>query len=329
MKFFLEKPNIFYDSDASLEVIKNKKVLIIGYGNQGRAQAKNLSDSGIDVIIGLREKSTSWDLVKNENLTPMLIPDAILLVDIISLLIPDEVMAKVYSEINTLLSKNQILLFSHGYNIFYKKINPPKNIDIIMVAPSGAGKIVREAFKKNSGVPNLIAVHQDFSGNALKIALAYSKAIGGTRAGAFLSTFQEETETDLFGEQVVLCGGIPKLIQTAFNVLVEAGYQPIVAWFVCFYEVKLIVDLFHKIGFNKMYNAISTTAEFGGLKVGDRIISDEVKIEMEKIINEIKNKDFFKSWESDAKNNYAELNKMKLEQSNSLFEQMTKIINKV
>jgi ketol-acid reductoisomerase len=327
MNITLEKPKIFYDSDAHLEIIQNKKVLIIGYGNQGRAQAKNLSDSGIEVYIGLREKSTSWNKVKSENLIPMLIKDAIIKVDIISMLVPDEIMFKVYSEICQLLKKKQILLFSHGYNIFYEKITPPKYIDVIMVAPSGAGKIVRESFKKNSGVPNLIAIHQDYSGNALDVALAYSKAIGGTRAGAFLSSFQEETETDLFGEQVVLCGGIPKLIETAFNVLVEAGYQPIVAWFVCFYEVKLIVDLFHEIGFSKMYESISTTAKFGGLKTGDRIISEEVKLEMEKIVTEIKNKEFFKSWETDTKNNYFELNKMKSKQSKSLFEQMTKIIN--
>ena len=325
-----KKPTIYYDTDCDLNIIKNKIILIIGYGNQGRAQAKNLADSGVKVIIGLRKNSKSWQNVLKDNLIPMLISSAVPKADIISLLIPDQIMDKTYLKyIEPYLLKKQVLLFSHGYNIFYKKIKPPNNLDVIMVAPSGAGKIVRESFKKNSGVPNLIAINQDYTGKALSICLSYSKAIGGTRAGSFLSTFKEETETDLFGEQVVLCGGLPALIQTAFNVLVEAGYQPIVAWYVCFYEVKLIVDVFHKFGFQNMYKAISDTAEFGGMKQGKRIISGTVKLEMEKIVKEIQNKEFYKKWELETKKGYPELEKMRYEQAISFFEQTTKNVKPI
>jgi len=323
-----KSPKIYYDADADLQIIKSQKVLIIGYGNQGRAHSKNLFDSGVDVIVGLRENSTSFNKVEKDKLIAKNISSAIGEVDIISLLVPDQVMDKVFNEsVFPYLRENQTILFSHGYNILYEKIKPPKNVNVVMVAPSGAGIMVRDAYKKGGGVPNLIAIHQDCTDNSLDIALSYSKAIGGTKAGAFLSSFAEETESDLFGEQVVLCGGIPSLIQTAFNVLVEEGFQPIVAWYVCFYEVKLIVDVFHEKGFQHMYKAISETAEYGSLKIGNRLINDSVKAEMKNILKEIKSKEFYNELEEDAQNNFLKLSQMRQNKLKSLFEQTTEQIN--
>lgn len=324
----MENPKIYYNDDASLDIIKAKTVLIIGYGNQGRAQALNLFDSGVNVIVGLREKSQSFSIVKSDGLIAQELSLAVKKADIISLLIPDQSMYNSYfNYIHSNLKIGQTLLFSHGYNIYYKKIIPPEYVNVIMVAPSGAGVVVRNAFKKGSGVPNLIAIHQDYSKTSIDIALSYSKAIGGTKAGAFLSTFKEETESDLFGEQAVLCGGIPALIQSAFDILVEEGFQPIVAWYVCFYEVKLIVDVFHKKGFQHMYSAISETAEFGGLKQGSRIINSSVKSELRSILNDIQDKSFYEEFEKDAKNNFEILTKMRNKQRNSIFEQTSRLIN--
>ena len=317
----INKTKIYYDNDADLNIIKSKTILVVGYGNQGRAQAKNLADSGIKVIVGLRENSKSHYKAKKDGLNSTIISKGVIDADIISILIPDQNINEVFNnDIKPYLIANQTLLFSHGYNIYYKKIIPPKNINIIMVAPSGAGIIVRKSFKKNSGVANLIAISQDYTGNSFEIALSYSKAIGGTRAGSFLSTFKEETESDLFGEQAVLCGGIPALIQAAYEVLVDSGFQPIVAWYVCFYEVKLIVDLFHEKGFNHMYDSISDTAEFGGLKQGNRIINKEVKNELKNILKEIQNKEFFREFENDAKNEFIKLKKMRKINFNTLFD---------
>ena len=324
----MENPKIYYDDDASLDIIKAKTVLIIGYGNQGRAQALNLFDSGVNVIVGLREKSPSFSIVKSDGLIAQELNLAVEKADIISLLIPDQSMYNSYfNYIHSNLKIGQTLLFSHGYNIFYKKIIPPEYVNVIMVAQSGAGVVVRNAYKKGSGVPNLIAIHQDYSKTSIDIALSYSKAIGGTKAGAFLSTFKEETESDLFGEQAVLCGGIPALIQSAFEILVEEGFQPIVAWYVCFYEVKLIVDVFHEKGFQHMYSAISETAEFGGLKQGSRIINSSVKSELRSILNDIQDKSFYEEFEEDANNSFEILTKMRNKQRNSIFEQISRLIN--
>ncbi|MAJ44029.1 MAG: ketol-acid reductoisomerase [Candidatus Marinimicrobia bacterium] len=320
----MKNQKIYYNEDADLNLVKSKTVLVVGYGNQGRAQSKNLFDSGVNVLVGLRENSDSIKKVKQDGLNPIEISLGVKKADIISILIPDQTINKVFCEkIAPFLNPDHTLLFSHGYNIYYKKIIPPLNVNIIMVAPSGAGLIVRKAFKKNSGVPNLIAIHQDYSRNSLKLALSYSKAIGGTRAGSFLSTFKEETESDLFGEQAVLCGGIPALIKMAFDVMVESGFQPIVAWYVCFYEVKLIVDVFHRNGFKYMYNSISETAEYGGLKQGDSIINEDVRHKLQTILKDIQTKKFFNEFEKDANNNFVKLNEMRKIKFESLFEKVT------
>mgnify|MGYP001199056006 CR=1 FL=1 len=320
---------MFYDNDADIEIIRKKRVLIIGYGNQGRAQAKNLIDSGVKVWVGLRYGSKSLKKTNLDQVKVKQISDGVEEADIISFLIPDQNVYDLYEKIKKKIRPGQTLLFSHGYNIFYNKIRPPEFVNIIMVAPSGAGIVVREAFKKNSGVPNLIAIQQDYTKDALRIALSYSKAIGGTRAGAFLSTFKEETESDLFGEQAVLCGGIPELIKAAFNVLVDKGFQPIVAWYVCFYEVKLIVDVFHKKGFEHMYKSISETAEYGGLKNGTKIINRSVKRSLEKILEDIQSKKFFNEFENDAKNQFKELKGLRKRDSGSRFEETTKFLNNI
>ena len=327
MKYNHKLPKLYFDKDADLKWLKDRKVGIIGYGNQGRAQALNLNDSGINVSVGLRDGSNSTDTVNKDGLKWNSIENVVQNSDIISLLVPDQVMSEIYNQnVHPYFAKNKVLLFSHGYNIHYKHIIPPKFIDVIMAAPSGPGKIVRKSYIENKGVPNLLAIFQDYSKNAEQILLAYSKAIGGTRAGSFMSTFKEETETDLFGEQTVLCGGIPKLIETAFNVLVEKGYQPIVAWFVCFYEVKLIVDLFHDKGFEFMGNTISDTAEFGGFLTGKKIVNDKVKIAMEEVLGKIKSNQFQQEWNSDSLENFPKLKKYRENQKNSLFQKTTEQI---
>lgn len=323
----VNQPKLFFDKDADLKWIKDYRIGIIGYGNQGKAQALNLRDSGIDVTVGLRENSSSGNLVEKEGLNWKTIDETVEKCDIVSLLVPDQIMPDIFEQsIMAFLSEKKTLLFSHGYNIHYQKIVPPNFVDVIMVAPSGAGKIVRKSYVEGSGVPNLIAIHQDASGKAEKRALAYSKAIGGTRLGSFMSTFEEETETDLFGEQVVLCGGIPKLIETAFDVLVEKGYQPIVAWYVCFYEVKLIVDLFHVKGFAYMGEAISDTAEYGGFTIGDKIVNDNVKNDMRKVVEYIKSNQFKNEWTTETKNKFSQLNSYRGIRENSLFQKTTKKI---
>ena len=285
--------DLYFDKDAALALIQMKKVAIVGYGNQGRAQALNLRDSGVSVIVGAREGGSSQQKANEDGFKVISIEDAVFDADVIAILLPDQVMATVYNQsIAPNLSAGNILQFSHGYNIHYGKIIPPKDVDVMMVAPSGAGKMVRQEFEKGSGVPNLIAIHQDYSGAAFDLALSYSKAIGGTRSAAFKSTFKEETETDLFGEQVVLTGGIPKLIQNSFKVMVDEGYSPITAWFVSYYEVKLIVDLFNENGFQFMNDAISDTAEYGGHTRGNRLMDDSVTSKMKSFLSEIQSGEF-------------------------------------
>ena len=322
-------PKLYKDKDVDTNLIKDKKFGIIGYGNQGRAQALNLFDSQLKVKIGLRTNSSSKSKVLNDGLECFDIKNLVKWADIISILIPDEIMEEVFNnEIQQYLNSKKVLLFSHGYNIHYKRICPSNQIDTIMVAPSGPGYLVREKFLTGSGIPNLIAVYNDYSGYAFQIALSYSYYIGGTKIGAFKSTFEEECETDLFGEQIILCGGIPKLIKMAFNTLVEAGYQPIVAWFVCFYEVKMIVDLFFEKGFDYMNNAISDTAEYGGYKVGNKLIDNEVSLKMKKILKEIKSGNFNQEWSREAKKGYKVLMAMRENERNSLIEKTSQVIFK-
>ena len=318
MKF----PKIYKDKDVSLDVIKGIKVGIIGFGNQGRAQALNLRDSRIAVTIGLREGgpsagsgTSSRQEAVTEGLPCTSIEVAVQTADIISLLIPDQVIAEVYTQnIAPNLTEGQSLLFSHGYNIHYKLIQPPENINVIMAAPSGSGTELRKRYLDDNGIPGLFAIHQDYSGNAEELVLAYCKAIGLTKSGVVKSTFREETETDLFGEQMVLTGGIPKLIQSSYKVLLEGGYSPAIAWMVCYYELKTIVDMFHSKGFEFMNNSISDTAEYGGITRGKRIINAEVEAEMKKALKEIQSGEFYREWKNEHENGYPQLEKLRKEE---------------
>ena len=289
---------IYYDKDAKKEYLEGRTVAVIGYGSQGRAQALNLHDSGIDVVVGLYEGSKSIELAKKDGLKVMSVIEAAKKADVIQILVPDEIQGRVYSQggIKENLQKGNVLMFSHGFNIHFGQIVPPKDVDVIMVAPKSPGQMVRKMYVKGKGVPDLIAVFQDYSGKAKDIALAYSWAIGGTRAGVIETTFKEETETDLFGEQTVLCGGVSALIQAGFSTLVDAGYQPEIAYFECLHELKLIVDLIYSGGITYMRDCVSNTAEYGDLKVGERIITEETRKEMKKVLSEIQNGEFAKDW---------------------------------
>src|SRR4030066_1518845 len=289
---------IYYDQDVKKEYLEGKVVAVIGYGSQGRAQALNLHDSGIDVVVGLYEGSKSIELAKKDGLKVLSVAEAAKKADVIQILIPDEIQTKIYYQegIEKNLQEGNVLMFSHGFNIHFGQIVPPNNVDVIMIAPKGPGQLVREMYLQGKGVPNLIAVYQDYSGKAKEIGLAYSQAIGGTRAGTIETTFKEETETDLFGEQAVLCGGVTALIQAGFSTLVDAGYQPAIAYFECLHELKLIVDLIYKGGITHMRDCVSNTAEYGDLKSGKRIITEETKKEMGKILDEIQSGEFARDW---------------------------------
>ena len=286
----------YYDKDVDPKAIANKTIAVIGYGNQGRGQALNLKDSGLNVIIGLRP-GKSWDLAKSEGFKVFDVAEAAKIADIIQILVPDELQAGVYrSSIGPNMSKGKVLMFSHGFNIHYGQIVPPADVDVVMVAPKGPGHMVRRTYTEGMGVPALIAVHQDVSGNARSIALAYAQGIGATRAVVFETTFREETETDLFGEQAVLCGGITSLIRAGFETLVDAGYAPEMAYLEVLHETKLIIDLIYEGGFTKMRSAISNTAQFGDLTRGPRVIGDESYMAMEEILEEIQDGTFAKEW---------------------------------
>jgi ketol-acid reductoisomerase len=287
---------IYYDKDAKLNVLKKKKIVIMGYGSQGHAHANNLKESDMDVIIGLR-KGASWDKAAKAGFKVMTPSQAAKAADVIMILLPDEFQADVYkNEIAPNMKKGVYLAFAHGFNIHFGQIVPPPDANVFMAAPKGPGHLVRSEYTKGSGVPCLIAIHQDPSKNTKDIALAYASAIGGGRAGIIETTFKEETETDLFGEQAVLCGGITSLIQAGFETLVEAGYAPEMAYFECLHEVKLIVDLIYEGGISNMRYSISNTAQYGDLTRGPRIITDETKKEMKKILKEIQDGVFAKEW---------------------------------
>lgn len=315
---------IYYDQDADKSYLKDKTVAIIGYGSQGRGQALNLKDSGINVVVGLRENGKSWAKAINDGLKVKTIEKAAEEADIVQILIPDEVQPQVCSSHRILehLQEGNTLMFSHGFNIHFKQILPPKYVDVIMVAPKGPGAIVRKMYTEGRGVPNLIAVYQDFTGHAKNTALAYSQAIGGTRAGAIETTFREETETDLFGEQAVLCGGVVALIQAGFDTLVEAGYQPEVAYFECLNELKLIVDLIYAGGITHMRDNVSNTAEYGDLKSGKRIITEETRKEMKKLLAEIQNGTFAREWLLENQVGRPFFNAMRDRESNFLIEKV-------
>ncbi len=284
---------MYYDADANLDVLAGKTIAIIGYGSQGHAHALNLRDSGLNVVVGLYPGSKSAAKAEAEGLTVKTVSDAAAAADFIMILLPDEVMKTVYKhEIEAQLTAGKVLAFAHGFNIHFAQIVPPADVDVVMVAPKGPGHLVRRTYEQGEGVPALFAVYQDATGRARDRAMAYAKGIGGTRAGILETTFREETETDLFGEQVVLCGGLSALIKAGFETLVEAGYQPELAYFECLHEVKLIVDLIVEGGLAKMRDSISNTAEYGDLTRGPRIVTDETRAEMKKILTEIQTGQF-------------------------------------
>ena len=288
---------IFYDKDADLKVLKGKKVAIIGYGSQGHAQGQNLRDSGVEVVVAELEGTANYRLAQDHGFTPVSAKEAAKRCDIIQLLSPDTAQPRIYKEeIEGELKKGKTLVFSHGFNIHYGQIIPPPPVDVIMIAPKGPGHLVRRQFVEGKGVPALVAVEQDASGEALKVALAYAKGIGSTRAGVIGTTFKEETETDLFGEQVVLCGGVTELVRAGFDTLVAAGYQPEIAYFECLHELKLIVDLMYEGGISYMRYSISDTAEYGDLTRGRRIIDEETRLIMEEILEEIQDGSFAREW---------------------------------
>ncbi len=288
---------LFYEKDCDLGLLKNKTVAIIGYGSQGHAHALNLHESGIKVIVGLYEGSKSWAKAEAAGLTVMTAADAAKAADIIMILINDEKQPKLYEEsIKAGLTEGKALMFAHGFNIHFGQIVPPKNVDVFMIAPKGPGHTVRSQYQEGRGVPCLIAVHQDYTGTAHDLGLAYAAGIGGARAGVLETTFQEETETDLFGEQAVLCGGVSALIKAGFETLVEAGYQPESAYFECMHEMKLIVDMMNQGGLSYMRYSISDTAEYGDYVVGERIITEDTKKEMKQVLKEIQNGTFARNW---------------------------------
>lgn len=293
----MEDFTIFYDQDANLNLLQGKTLAVIGYGSQGHAHAQNLKDSGMNVVVGLRENSKSREQAKKDGLEVMNTADAANIADMIMILAPDQSQKEIYdSDIAPNLKPGNIISFGHGFNIVYEQIIPPKDVDVIMIAPKGPGHLVRRTYTEGSGVPCLIAIQQDASGKAQDYALAWAQGIGGTRAGVIPTTFRDETETDLFGEQAVLCGGVSELIRAGFETLIEAGYPPQIAYFECLHEVKLIVDLIYEGGINKMNYSVSETAEYGGLLRGSQVIGRESRKAMKKILKEVQDGTFANKW---------------------------------
>ncbi|MEM7196458.1 MAG: ketol-acid reductoisomerase [Pseudomonadota bacterium] len=288
---------IYYDKDANMDVLSGKKIAIIGYGSQGHAHANNLKDSGCDVVVGLREGSSSRTKAENAGLAVAEVADAVSQADIVMMLCPDELMGAIYKQdVAENLTAGKTLAFAHGFNIHFGYIEPKDDVNVVMIAPKGPGHLVRSTYERGAGVPCLVAIHQDASGNALDLSLAYASGVGGGRAGIIQTTFKEETETDLFGEQAVLCGGATALVQAGFETLVEAGYAPEMAYFECLHELKLIVDLMYEGGIADMRYSISNTAEFGDLTRGPRVVNEQTKAEMKKILTEIQSGEFAREW---------------------------------
>ncbi|BCJ88113.1 ketol-acid reductoisomerase [Effusibacillus dendaii] len=287
---------MYYDQDADLKALHGKTVAVVGYGSQGHAQAQNLRESGVKVIVAGRP-GKSWKQAENDGFEVMTVSEATKAADIVQILMPDERQGQVYrEEIEPNLRAGQMLMFSHGFNIHFGQITPPADVDVAMVAPKSPGHLVRRVFTEGGGVPGLVAIHQDATGKAKELALAYAKGIGCTRAGVFETSFREETETDLFGEQAVLCGGASELVKAGFETLVEAGYSPEIAYFECLHELKLIVDLMYEGGLARMRYSISDTAEFGDYVTGPRIVTEETRKEMKRVLEEIQRGEFAKKW---------------------------------
>lgn len=288
---------MYYDQDADLNLLKDRKIAVMGYGSQGHAQAQNLKDSGLDVVVGLRKGSKNWAQAEQDGLKVMTVAEAAEYADVIQILLPDEVQGTVYkNEIAPSLKSGNALVFSHGFNIHFNQIVPPADVDVFMAAPKSPGHMVRRTYQEGKGVPGLIAIYQDATGKAKDLALAYAKGVGCTRAGVIETTFREETETDLFGEQAVLCGGASALVKAGFETLVEAGYQPEIAYFECLHELKLIVDLMYEGGLSMMRFSVSDTAQYGDMMIGSRIVTDETKKEMKKVLEEIQTGKFARDW---------------------------------
>ncbi|GHJ36218.1 ketol-acid reductoisomerase [Streptomyces sp. TS71-3] len=321
---------LFYDDDADLSIIQNRKVAVIGYGSQGHAHALSLRDSGVDVRVGLHEGSKSKAKAEEQGLRVVTPAEAAAEADVIMVLVPDPIQGRVYEEsIAANLKDGDALFFGHGFNIRYGLIKPPAGVDVCMVAPKGPGHLVRRQYEEGRGVPCIAAVEQDASGKAFELALSYSKGIGGTRAGVIKTTFTEETETDLFGEQTVLCGSITSLVKAGFETLVEAGYQPEIAYFECFHELKLIVDLMYEGGLEKMLWSISETAEWGNYVSGPRLINDGTKAEMKKILGEIQDGTFANNWMKEYESGLPRYNEYKKADSEHLLETTGKKLRKL
>jgi ketol-acid reductoisomerase len=318
---------IYHDADADLGVLKGKRVAVIGFGSQGKAQSMCLQDSGLNVVVGLRKGGNSWDLAKKNGMKVEEVPKAVKGADVVMVLIPDEIQGVIFEkDIKPNLKEGAALDFAHGFGITFGTIKPPKNVDVIMMAPKAPGPREREVFLEGFGVPALIAVHQDFTGNAKKIALALAKGIGATKAGVLETDFREEATSDLFGEQAVLCGGVTALIKAGFDTLVEEGYQPEIAYFECLHELKLIVDLIQSGGMMKMWTSVSNTAEFGGLSTRDRVITEDSKKAMKKMLKEIQSGKFAEAWLKDAQSGMKKLEAMEKEEAESNIEVVGKEI---
>ena len=319
---------MYYDEDCNLDLLRGKKITIIGYGSQGHAHANNLKDSGMDVIIALRKSSPSVEKAEKAGFKVMTVQEAVKISDIIMMLVPDEKAADIYNnEVHQNLKENAMLMFAHGFNIHYNQIIPPKNVDVTMCAPKGPGHIVRETYEQNMGVPSLVAVYQNATGSAKELALSYACAIGAGRAGILETTFKEETETDLFGEQAVLCGGVCALMKAGFETLVDAGYSPEMAYFECFHEMKLIIDLCNRGGMSFMRYSCSDTAEYGDYITGEKIITNETKKAMKEVLKDIQDGTFAGNWiaENRASNRAHFLAMRKLESEHQIEEVGTKL----
>lgn len=317
------KAKVYYDKDADLSLIQAKKVAIIGYGSQGHAHALNLHDNGVDVRVGLAEKSKSKPKAESAGLVVSNIAEAVAWADVIMILTPDTTQPKIYEEsIGPHLRSDKMLMFAHGFNIRYGTIIPPDDVDVTMVAPKAPGQRVREIFIEGGGTPALLAIHQDATGDAKALALSYAKALGATRAGVLETTFTEETETDLFGEQAVLCGGVSALVKAGFETLVKAGYQPEIAYFECMHELKLIVDLMYRGGLNYMRYSVSDTAEYGDYTAGPRIITEETIGVMHRLLSNIQDGRFAKQWIEENKKGRPSFNKMRKSEQNLTIEKV-------
>ena len=314
---------VYYEQDANIELLKSKNIAVLGFGSQGHAHSLNLKESGMNVCVGLRNTSASWEKAKNAGVEVKTIADAVKWANVIMILLPDQNQKEVYDkQIAPNLNPGNTIAFGHGFNIHYKQIVPPPDVNVMMIAPKGPGHLVRRTFLEGSGVPCLIAIHQDPSGRTKDLALAWAKGIGGTRAGVIETNFKDETETDLFGEQAVLCGGSAELIKAGFETLVEAGYPPELAYFECMHEMKLIVDLYYEGGLSRMNYSVSDTAEYGGMTRGSRLITADTKKEMKRILSEVQSGQFAKEWLDEYNAGMPKMNQLRKENREHIIEEV-------